>query len=210
MIHAYDEIYLGRAQKNLGEMLHFATYDLKWSLKKYYKAFISTGIAHSFEIGTPNFVVGKSGYELAYDVYYRLTGAECEIEPEYVFEKSPEYFAGWSLAYYSWYKNISFEHIDRIVPIDEIVGMYHPYHEMDVMQFVEAVDKRMDAYQMESRLKRLRMYARLTQKQLAEKAGVSQRMIEQYEQGRKSLDHASAVTIKLLSEALDCRMEELV
>ena len=59
-------------------------------------------------------------------------------------------------------------------------------------------------------LARLRSYADLTQKMLAEKSGVSVRMIEHYEQGKKDINHASAETIYKLSKALGCKMEELL
>ena len=88
--------------------------------------------------------------------------------------------------------------------------MYNPYHEMDVMQFVEAMDEKLSKYGSEAILKRLRLYAELTQKQLAERSGVSQRMIEQYEQGRKELRHASADTVKRLAKELGCSMELLL
>ncbi|MBO4883312.1 MAG: helix-turn-helix transcriptional regulator [Lachnospiraceae bacterium] len=59
-------------------------------------------------------------------------------------------------------------------------------------------------------LARLRAYANLTQKMLAEKSGVSVRMIEHYEQGKKDINHASAETIYKLSKALGCKMEDLI
>lgn len=210
MIHAYDESYLSKTRRAMGDMLHFAVYDLKWDISKFYKAFISTGLAHSVEIGTPTYTVGKSGYELAFEVYYRLTGAECEVSPVYVFGKTPEYFAGWAVAYYSWYKNMPFEMVDRFAPIASIVNMYNPFHEMDIMHFVEALDSKMSAYSGDVQLKRLRKYADLTQKMLATRSGVSQRMIEQYEQGRKDLKHASAETVIHLARALNCSVEELI
>lgn len=210
MTHAYDEIYLSKTRRAMGDMLHFAAYDLKWDISKFYNAFISTGLAHSVEIGTPEYTVGRSGYELAFEVYYRLTGAECEVSPVYVFGKTPEYFAGWAVAYYSWYRNTPFEMIDRFAPIASIIDMYNPYHEMDIMHFVEALDSRMYDHKGEVQLKRLRKYANLTQKMLAARSGVSQRMIEQYEQGRKDLKHASAETVIRLAHALDCSAEELI
>lgn len=210
MTHAYDEIYVGSAQKVMGNMLHFAVHDLKWDINKFYEAFISTGVARSIERGDPRFVVGMSGYEAAFEVYYRLTGSECVIKPEYVYGKSPEFFAGWSLAYYSWYSNNSFKDVYRVIPTDKVVSMYHPYHEMDVMQFVEALDDKMRNGFEESKLKRLRQYAKLTQKELAVRSGVSRRMIEQYEQGRKSLSHASAESVSNLADALGCNMRELI
>ncbi len=56
----------------------------------------------------------------------------------------------------------------------------------------------------------MRAYAGLTQKMLAEKTGVSVRMIEQYEQGRKDINHASAETVYKLAKSLGCSMEELI
>ena len=50
----------------------------------------------------------------------------------------------------------------------------------------------------------------MTQKQLAVKSGVSQRMIEQYEQGRKDLNHASVSTVKQLAGAIGCSIEQLL
>ncbi len=59
-------------------------------------------------------------------------------------------------------------------------------------------------------LTRLRSYANLTQKMLAEKSGVSVRMIEHYEQGKKDINKASAETVYKLSQALGCSMEDLI
>lgn len=210
MIHAYNEMYLGKAQVAMGDMLHFAVYDMGWELERFYAAFLSTGVANGMYAGEPRLVVGKSGPEVFGEVYYRLTGCECDLAPTGCFNKTPEYFAGWSLAYYSWYRNKPYGEIQRILPISDAVGMYIPYHEMDVMQFVDAVDTKVAAYHAESQLKRLRMYAGLTQKQLSEKSGVSQRMIEQYEQGRKDLGRASAVSVINLADALGCEVRDIL
>ena len=145
MTHAYDEIYLSKAQKAMGDMCHFVVHDWKWDLQEYFLLFISTGVARLVEIGSPDFVVGKSGYEIAYEVYYRQYGEECSIRPNYVYGKSPEYFAGWSVAYFSWYRNLSYEKICNAVSMNKIVDLYHPYHEMDVMQFVAEMERRMTA-----------------------------------------------------------------
>ena len=65
--------------------------------------------------------------------------------------------------------------------------MYNPYHEADINKFVSVLESRMQAKSDESKLARLRAYAGLTQKALAERSGVSVRMIEQYEQGKQSV-----------------------
>ena len=45
---------------------------------------------------------------------------------------------------------------------------------------------------------------------LAEKSGVSLRMIQQYEQGAKDINKASGESLVALSRALGCRMEDLL
>ena len=40
MIHAYDKIYLSRAQGVLGSMLDFAVHDLGLTLEDFYKRFL--------------------------------------------------------------------------------------------------------------------------------------------------------------------------
>lgn len=59
-------------------------------------------------------------------------------------------------------------------------------------------------------LKELRNRTNLTQKELAEKASVSLRMVQKYEQGEKDLNKAKGITLYKLSKALGCRMEDLI
>ena len=94
--------------------------------------------------------------------------------------------------------------------MSEILEMYQPYHEADIQKFGEEMDYRIQTRDDESRLARLRSYAKLTQKALAERSGVSVRMIEQYEQGKKSLNKASAETVLNLAKVLHCRVEDLI
>ena len=210
MTTAYDELYLGRARITLGSMLHFAVYDLERDISVFFENFISSGLSYRFGRGEPKVTVGISGAELANEVIYRTTGRECEVKPSPIYDKSPEYWAGWALAYYEWYKNISFEEINRIVPIADVIRLYDPLHEADITKFVEVMDARINEKFHRDQLARLRIYAGLTQKALAENSGVSVRMIEQYEQGKKDINKASAETVYKLSQALGCSMEDLI
>lgn len=60
-----------------------------------------------------------------------------------------------------------------------------------------------------TRLKAMRNKRGLTQKQLAEKAGVSFRVLQNYEQGVKQIDHARLETLLKLCIALDCRIADI-
>lgn len=55
-----------------------------------------------------------------------------------------------------------------------------------------------------------RQTERLTQKKLAERSGVSIRMIQHYEQGVKDINKAQAITLYKLAQALECTIEDLL
>lgn len=59
-------------------------------------------------------------------------------------------------------------------------------------------------------LKRRREAKGLTQRQLAEAAGINLRMVQHYEQGRKQLIKANVLTVFKLAAALDCEMGDIV
>lgn len=209
-MNAYNYLYLPDAQNNMGTMLDHAVYDLKWELGDFYGAFINSGIAKRFGSGEPKYIAGMSGIELAREIIRLVKGEDVDTEPSCPFDRSPEYWAGWALAYYEWNSGSSFERIEEVVPITEIVEMYHPYHEADITKFVDEMDRRVSVRTTQSRLARLRAYAGLTQKALADRSGVSVRMIQQYEQGQKNLAHARADVVVRLSKALYCNIEELL
>ena len=50
----------------------------------------------------------------------------------------------------------------------------------------------------------------ISQSQLAKEAGVNVRTLQDYEQGRKNINLAAAITVQKLAEALDCASWELL
>lgn len=63
---------------------------------------------------------------------------------------------------------------------------------------------------MGSKLKNIRQEKGLTQKQLAEAAGLSLRTLQHYEQGSKDINQAAATTVYRLAAALGVKMEEIM
>ena len=61
-----------------------------------------------------------------------------------------------------------------------------------------------------SKLKQLREQAGLSQTQLGDKASVSYRMIQHYEQGIKDINKAQALTVYKLAKALQVQIEDIL
>lgn len=205
MIHAYDKLYLEKARVLLGRMLDFAVYDLKLEIAEFYNAFLTSGYAKKFEAGEALLLSGKSGVELAYDI----TGS-CAVKPRFTMGRSSEYWTGWALAYYQWYTALSFREINEIAPIEEVVRMYPKYHEMDIRQFVSALNEIYIARNPQTKLKRKRLETGLSQSDLAIVSGVSVRTIQQYEQRQKNINCAKVEAVMAIAQALSCDIKEVL
>lgn len=59
-------------------------------------------------------------------------------------------------------------------------------------------------------LKHYRTKAGLTQPELAERVGISHRTLQDYEQGRKPLEGARAITVLKMARVLGCTVEDLI
>ena len=209
-MHAYDKLYLEKARTSLGRMLDFAVYDLKYKASEFFALFIASGVAERFEQGDFTVLAGKSGIELAYLV---LDEADVEYErrtPRFAAGRSEEYWTGWALAYYQWFTAMRFADIIKAVPLEEISALYTPYHEMDIRHFVDKMNELCLSQRGETNLKRLRCQAGLSQRELAEKSGISLRTIQQYEQRQKNINKAQIDTLISLSKALYCDVRELL
>ncbi|MBR5368865.1 MAG: helix-turn-helix transcriptional regulator [Lachnospiraceae bacterium] len=210
MTPAYDRIYLESARASLARMLEFAVHDLDYDISTFFELFITSGIASSFANGDPSTIVGKSGVELTYDVLERCGVDSVRIETRVTGERSPEYWVGWALAYYQWLTARSFRYINDLVPIAEVLGMYTPYHEMDIRQFADKMDQLVHNTKSQKNLKAIRMAAGLSQRDLSVASSVPVRTIQQYEQGQKDINKARAEYLVMLSRALKCSPEDLL
>lgn len=210
MIHAYDKVYLEKARTALGRMLDFAVYDLKYDISTFFDLFLTSGVASRFESGDYAVIAGMSGVELAYLVLEKSGVSFQRIAPNYTIDRSEEYWAGWALAYYQWETAMSFAEIVHCIPMQDIVALYSPYHEMDIRQFVDKMNALYRAAQPDTNLKRLRKAANLSQRELAEMSGVPLRTIQQYEQRQKNINKAQAEYLVMLAKALCCEADALL
>ena len=210
MLHSYDEIYTAKAQTALAQMLRYVVEDMHIGLTEFWDMFLISGVADLFGKGDFRFLVGMSGVETAWEVVWRLAGEWPQEKPTFNLEKSPIYWTGWILAWYQWYSGQNFRRISEFLTPVQVRDMYHPYHEMDPVQFADAADRIRRQKEMTTRLRMYRERMGLSQSELARESGVSVRMIQHYEQRQKDLNKAQMKTIWLLARALHCSMEDLM
>lgn len=210
MICAYDKVYLDCAKRVLGRMLDFAVYDLQYSIEDFFSLFIQSGVAERFGKGDYTILAGKSGVEVVYEVLEKMHIHVERSNPRYVANRSEEYWTGWALAHYQWETALSFEEIEKFIPIHYVKALYSPYHEMDVRHFIEKMNELYRKAKPDTNLQRRRKQVGLSQGQLAEISGIPVRTIQQYEQRQKNINKAQVEYLIKLSSALGCSVECLI
>lgn len=209
-IHAYNEIYLGNAQNILGHAVDFAVGTLKIPSDVFASAFSVSTVSKQFAIGNPRYVAGMNGCELGREVLLEVNVPFSDTEDVMYLDKSPEYWAGWALAFYQWYSSRSFIEILKTVPLSEIIGMYSVYHEMDISHFAERVNEIFKEKFPFTRLKYRRTNCNMSQSELSACSGVALRQIQLFEQRQRNINNTSAITLLKLSRALSCKIEDLM
>ena len=209
-MRAYSEELLASAQKVMGDMLDFAVNSYGFDADEFFRMFVISDVAEQFEIGNTSYISGKTGCELVKEIIHKSGLKREELPDEMYLDKSPEYWAGWAFAYYQWFTAKSFMRIHKAVPIKEILRMYPAFHEMDITQFVDAMNEKIQNFYTETNLKRIRRYAGLSQKELSEISGVPIRQIQLFEQRQRDINKAQALSVAKLGRALGCRSEALL
>ena len=81
---------------------------------------------------------------------------------------------------------------------------------MDIMHFAEEMEARIKKAYPDTRLKTMRINCGFSQSELATRSGVALRQIQLFEQRRRDINSAAAITLLRLSRTLHCKMEDLV
>ena len=209
MTHAYNPIYLNKAARSLGNMLHDAVLEYGRDSNEFLQQFIQTDIAKEIEAGNPKYLAGKSGHELFADVTEATTGTPLVLNIVIeTYERSNVYWVGWILAHYQWYSGRSFRDILDTISYDDLLCLYDTLHEADVQKSYEVLDYHF--IHTESKLKTIRRRCGLTQEELAELSEVSLNTIRAYERKAKDINKAQADIILRLAGALKCEMRDIL
>ena len=164
----------------------------------------------NFSEGNPRYVAGMNGCELARAILDDAGIPYPESADEMYLDRSPEYWAGWALAFYQWSAAISFMEILRAVSLEKIIGMYPLYPEMDLSHFADQMNHLLKGVYPQTRLRERRSNCGLSQSELAAEADVPLRQIQLFEQGQRDINKTSAITLLKLSKVLHCKMEDLL
>lgn len=205
--HAYSPLYLNKATRAMGNMLHDAVLEFGIDGTDFLKRFIQSEVAEQFENGNPKYIAGKSGLDLFVEVMEKTTGKVYDTVLIESYERSRDYWVGWLLAHYQWYSGRSFRNILETIPYEELSDLYGTLHEADIQKSYEVLD--MHFAHKESKLKSLRKKCGLTQEELARESEVSLNTIRAYERKSKDLNKASFEIIMGLARALKCDISEL-
>lgn len=209
-IRAYDEEYLNTAQAVLGHAVDFAVLTLELEPDVFGSSFAVSDVSVQFASGNPRYIAGMNGCELAREVLTSTHTTFKDQEDAMYLDKSPEYWAGWALAFYQWYSGRSFMEILKAVPLSEIIMMYSVYHETDIMHFADQMNLKIKEADPDTKLKSMRINCGFSQSELASRSGVALRQIQLFEQRQRNINNAAAITLLRLSKALHCKMEDLV
>lgn len=209
-IRAFSELYLSDAQTNLANAFDYALNICKQSPDMFAEIFSRSDYAKKFECGDPAIVSGKSGVELVKTILAKVYIVDSFPEQQFSQDRSPEYWAGWALAYYQWYSAKRFKDIFARIPLSQIILMYKIFHEMDITAFVESMEKRYNEVEVETKLRSLREARGLSQRELSKISGVKIRSIQLFEQKVNDIDKAQAHTLYKLSRVLGCTIEDLL
>lgn len=210
MTHAYQEIYLNKAQSALGDAFDYAVNTCGIEGSNFVKLFLASTVSKKMENGEPTYLAGKSGIEIVREIIFETTRKEITDEPEEHFARSKEYWVGWAVAYYQWRSGRKYSEIFKVFSFKDLQQMYYTLHEADVSKFADIVNDRIKEYFPDTNLKRIRAAYGCTQAELAQKSNVSLRSIQMYEQRNKDINKASVDTVYRLSKTLGCAMEDLI
>ena len=210
MIHAYQEIYLNKAQSVLGDAFDYAINTCDIQGDSFVKLFLASTVSRRMENGEPAYLAGKSGIEIVVEIVSETMGKEINREPGERYERSREYWIGWAIAHYQWYSGRKYSEIFKAISFADLEQMYYTLHEADISKFADVVTERIKLVFPDTNLKRIRNAYGCSQAELAKKSEVSLRSIQMYEQRNKDINKASIETVYRLAKALGCAVEDLI
>ena len=211
MTCAYSELYLDDAMRNLGELTEYAVCAYGQDLEEFFQMFSISGYAVWWEAGDPAVICGISGTELYRRVMEKCGAGQTPWKPALVcFDPDETYWIGYILAYYQWKTACSFSEILHDLSLTDLYRIYPAMHTSSEEHAGEVIAEIIRDHRQTTRLQEYRRRLGLSQRQLAEAAGVNLRTLQQYEIGDKDIRKAGAEKVISIARVLQCDPADLV
>ena len=136
---AYSELYIKDAQENIAWAFEYGVLGLGISLAEFVQKWISFKYIHLIENGNPHFVSGMSGIELS----WLVAGLENQEVVDIGFSPSENYWTGFVASMYQWSRNVTYKEIFSNVTANDFLCMYPTFHEEDIANVLEEIDRRL-------------------------------------------------------------------
>lgn len=141
MTHAYPETYLNSAMGKLADVFDIAVNDFSLDANEFAKQFACSKTCRRLEDGDPSILLGKSGPEILFEYFAeegRVVVREAHgVSPQY--NRTPEYWAGWILAYVQWISGEKLLSILEKMSFSMLLQLYPALHEADVSKAAEVI-----------------------------------------------------------------------
>lgn len=133
-------MYLSDVQKNLGFFFQLLLHNMGLSPMESQNVFLDSIIPAQIENANPDFLCGKSGYELAMlALPHKDLSKVIEEAIQEPFYPQAEYWTGFVLAFCQWKNNIPFDRILKRYSLEHILQNYPLLHEADVTKIEQII-----------------------------------------------------------------------
>ena len=170
---------------------------------------IASGLDEQLERQNPRFAAGMSGTEM---LLWAL--GECgytkPLEIGSRWPVSADYWVGYMLALFQIETGWRYRQVFARMSYADLHEMHSWCEHLSEREYVSELLSQLQKREQPKMLRRLRKAAGLTQAELAIRAGISTRTVQQYEDGSKDINKAAAITVQRLSLILGCRMGDLL
>lgn len=214
-MHPYDEQYLKTAANTLGKAFDFAEKHLPGGVARFYDLFCTSTISRTFDGPDACPQVSDSGIELVLAVCEGdgIESLETMLSSEKRLPKGVRDRARWcgeALAFHQWMTGASFRAISLYLSADDLINLYTQNQTATPRAASLALEEIYLHTVVPTRLSTFRSVSGLTQAALSGASGVSLRAIQQYEQRKKDINRAHALSVWHLAQTLDCKVEDLL
>lgn len=194
---------------NLGICISFACKYLGFQADEFFKLFSSSIISIEYAKANPKYIYGMSGVELAYEVLYDL-GFNPKNVDDYEIEKDANYWVGRVIGYIRYVNDYSYKYLAEIINLNSLLDHFEELVNEGLGYINEYVFTNLVSTDTKSRLQVKRKLVDLSQSELAQKANINIRTLQQYEIKNKNINNASVTSVIRLADAIGCKIDDIL